>query len=124
MVRDCKALHEGDCHPWGFRWLDADDATNGVVSFIRQDASGREQVAVIFNFTTVPRDGWRIGLPWTGSWTESLNSDAREYWGSGVGNSGMVQAEQMPWQGMPASALVRVPPLGLVILHSRYQEAG
>ncbi|MFN5330984.1 MAG: 1,4-alpha-glucan branching protein GlgB [Planctomycetota bacterium] len=124
MVRDCKALHEGDCHPWGFRWLDADDATNGVVSFIRQDASGHEQVAVIFNFTAVPREGWRIGLPWTGAWTESLNSDAQEYWGSGVGNSGMVQAEQFPWQGMPASAIVRVPPLGLVVLHSRYHEAG
>jgi 1,4-alpha-glucan branching enzyme len=74
----------------------------------------------------VPREGWRVGLPWGGTWAEALNSDAKEYWGGGVGNAGVAVAEPQPWQGMPASALVTLPPLGVVILISNHgiEEAG
>lgn len=118
LARDCKALHEGDFHPWGFQWLDPDNSESGVVGFVRSDSSGREKVAAVFNFTPVPREGWRIGLPWPGRWEETLNSDAPEYWGGGVGNAGVAVAEPQPWQGMPASALITLPPLGVVILKS------
>lgn len=118
LARDCKALHEGDFHPWGFQWLDPDNSESGVLGFLRSDSSGREKVAAVFNFTPVPREGWRIGLPWPGRWEETLNSDASEYWGGGVGNAGVAVAEPQPWQGMPASALITLPPLGVVILKS------
>ena len=126
LSRDHKSLHEGDCHHWGFQWLDPDNAESGVVSFVRSDSTGREKAVVLFNFTPVPRKGWRVGLPWGGTWAEALNSDAKEYWGGGVGNAGVAVAEPQPWQGMPASALVTLPPLGVVILISNHgiEEAG
>ena len=126
LSRDHKSLHEGDCHHWGFQWLDPDNAESGVVSFVRSDSTGREKAVVLFNFTPVPREGWRVGLPWGGTWAEALNSDAKEYWGGGVGNAGVAVAEPQPWQGMPASALVTLPPLGVVILISNHgiEEAG
>jgi 1,4-alpha-glucan branching enzyme len=45
-----------------------------------------------------------------------LNTDAEQYGGSGVGNLGGVTAEDVPWHGRPASAALRVPPMGAVWL--------
>ena len=70
------------------------------------------------NFAGTPHDGYRLGLPWEGSWREVLNTDAVEYFGSGVGNLGDVEATGDSWHGQPASATLRVPPLGTVWLAS------
>jgi 1,4-alpha-glucan branching enzyme len=48
-----------------------------------------------------------------------LNTDAEGYAGSGVGNLGSVTAVEEPWHGLPASATLRVPPLGTVWLARR-----
>jgi hypothetical protein len=61
-------------------------------------------------------------LPWAGSWSEVLNTDAAEYFGSGVGNLGGVEASGDGWHGQPASATLRVPPLATVWLHSRARK--
>jgi 1,4-alpha-glucan branching enzyme len=68
------------------------------------------------NFAPVPREDYRVGLPHAGPWGEILNTDAHEYGGSGVGNFGGVVADETPAHGLPASASVRVPPLGAVFL--------
>ena len=68
------------------------------------------------NFAAVPHEGYRIGLPSAGHWVEVLNTDAEGYGGSGVGNWGAIEAEPVPWHGRPASAELRVPPLGAVWL--------
>jgi 1,4-alpha-glucan branching enzyme len=75
-------------------------------------------VACVSNFAGVPHEGYRIGLPWAGEWREVLNTDATSYHGSGVGNMGAVTAVDEPWHGQPASATLRVPPLGTVWLAS------
>jgi 1,4-alpha-glucan branching enzyme len=110
-----RALHELDCEPAGFEWLECDDADHGVVAFLRRGRGGPE-VAAAFNFTPVPRPGYRVALPADGFWREILNSDAREYDGSGVGNGGGVRAEQVPWKGRAHSAPITIPPLGAVFL--------
>jgi 1,4-alpha-glucan branching enzyme len=69
--------------------------------------------------TPEPRTRLRVALPAAGAWHELLNSDAAVYGGSGVGNLGQVQATAHALGGWPASALVTVPPLGVVILSNQ-----
>jgi len=111
------ALWSQDHDQAGFAWIDANDASGNVFSFLRYGADG-SAVACIANFAGTPHDGYRLGLPWEGTWREVLNTDAEGYNGSGVGNFGAVEASADGWHGQPASALLRVPPLGTVWLAS------
>jgi 1,4-alpha-glucan branching enzyme len=113
--KDTPALHELDSDPNGFEWIDANDAQHNVFSFIRRDRAGNPLVCIV-NFAGSPHEGYRIGLPDSGSWNEVLNTDAPEYGGSGVGNLGRVEAEDTPCHGMPASVTLRIPPLGAIWL--------
>jgi len=113
LYREAPALHARDCEPEGFRWITADDRDNSVFAWLRM-APGAPPVAVVSNFTPVPRPGYRIGLPHPGRWREVLNTDATSYGGSGLGNRGEVWAEAEPLHGFPASATILAPPLASV----------
>jgi len=127
LVRDLNRLYVDSPAFWtldndgaGFQWIDANDSSNNVFSFVRT-GSGGEQIACVANFSAVPHHGYRLGLPAAGTWTEVLNTDAEAYAGSGVGNFGTVTATEDPWHGQPASTTVTLPPLGAVFLT---REAG
>ncbi|WP_344488414.1 1,4-alpha-glucan branching protein GlgB [Nonomuraea monospora] len=115
LYRETPALWEQDSRPEGFRWIDADDASGNTLSFVRFAADG-SAVACVVNFSGGPYENYRLGLPYGGRWTEAVNTDAYDYWGSGVGNLGAVEAEGEPWHGLPYSTTLRVPPLGAVWL--------
>jgi len=122
LVRDLNRSYVGsaalwalDASPEGFHWIDADDVAGNVVSFLRFSADGTP-LACVVNFAGIPHENYRLGLPRTGRWREVVNTDAYDYGGSGVGNMGHVEASAEPWHGQPASALLRVPPLGAVWL--------
>ncbi|MET0740499.1 MAG: 1,4-alpha-glucan branching protein GlgB, partial [Candidatus Nanopelagicales bacterium] len=110
---DTPALWSLDHESAGFAWIDADDVSNNVFSFLRMDGKGAV-VACVTNFSAIPRYDYRIGLPSEGEWVEVLNTDAEIYGGSGVGNLGGVTAEDTTWHGLPASASVTLPPLATV----------
>jgi 1,4-alpha-glucan branching enzyme len=112
------ALHALDCDPNGFEWIDTNDAERSVISFLRKSPGGREQIAVVCNFTPVPRYNYRIGAPRGGFWRELLNSDASEHGGSGHGNLGGVEASPVPCFGRMQSLTLTLPPLGAVFLKS------
>ena len=113
-----RALHELDCEPAGFEWVDASDADASVISMLRKGKDGTRQVLIVCNFTPVSRTGYRVGIPSGGMWREALNSDAAEYGGSGLGNAGGFAAEDVPAQGRPVSLLLTLPPLGIVFFIS------
>ncbi len=115
------ALHALDCDPAGFRWLIGDDRANSVFAYLR--SGGDTTALVICNFTPVPREGYRIGVPAPGLWLERLNSDAAVYGGSDIGNSGAVLASDIPSHGLPASLLLTLPPLATLILHQEILRA-
>jgi 1,4-alpha-glucan branching enzyme len=115
IYRDTRALWSQDSDPAGFSWIDANDAADNVISFIRWGDDGSCLVCVA-NFAGVPHEGYRLGLPHSGGWTEVLNTDAGVYAGSGVGNLGAVQATLTAHHGQPASAAIRLPPLGVLWL--------
>src|SRR5215203_314125 len=110
------ALHELDCNPEGFEWIDGSDAEHSVIVFLRRGKTPGEPVVVIFNFTPVVRQNYRIGVPGRGYWKELLNSDAPEYGGSGEGNYGGVEAAPFPMHGRSHSLTLTLPPLGVLFL--------
>ncbi len=116
LHRNTPALHRLDCEPAGFRWIVADDSEQSVLAWLRFSDDGAPPVAVVCNFTPVPREGYRIGLPNAGRWREILNTDADIYGGSGIGNRGMAFAEPQPQHGFEASAQITVPPLATIYL--------
>jgi 1,4-alpha-glucan branching enzyme len=116
LYRDEPALHELDCEPAGFQWVDCHDSENGVLSFLRR-GGGREML-VVFNFTPVPRSDYALGVPREGRWEEALNSDASTYGGSGWGNLGGVSADPAQRHGQPFSLRLAIPPLGSLFLRA------
>jgi 1,4-alpha-glucan branching enzyme len=115
IYRDTPALWSLDQDPSGFAWIDANDAANNVLSFLRLGSTGPE-LACVANFAAIPHEDYRLGLPRPGRWRELLNTDAQDYGGSGVGNLGGVEAEPFGWHGQPASVVLRLPPLGMLWL--------
>jgi 1,4-alpha-glucan branching enzyme len=110
------ALYELDFEPGGFRWLEANDAQHNIVAFLRLSAGRERSLACVCNFSPVPREQFRLGLPHGGFWREAVNTDASVYGGSDVGNGGGVEAEAVPWQDLPWSAKLTLPPLGVLWL--------
>jgi 1,4-alpha-glucan branching enzyme len=113
------ALHEVDFEPSGFQWIDCNDSENSVVSFIRRARNGSDFVTAIVNFTPVPRDGYRIGVPLGGEYLELVNSDSEAYGGSNLGNRGVVATEPIAAHGHSDSLRLNLPPLGFLILKPR-----
>ena len=116
FYRSEPAMHVLDNNPAGFEWVDANDNATSTISLLRKSESPKDTILVVCNFTPVPRVGYRVGAPHGGYWREMLNSDAREYAGSGIGNFGGVQAEEMPMHGRPFSLKLTLPPLGALFL--------
>ena len=115
------ALHKKDCEAEGFEWIDFQDADGSIVSFLRKSEIPEETIVIVFNFTPVPRQVYRVGVPHGGLWKEILNSDGEVYGGTGVGNRGQAIADEAPFQGRPYSLLLSLPPLGALFF--RGEEA-
>ena len=170
------ALWQADDRPEGFTWIDPNDSSQSIASFIRYpkqpprprvepappraagEAAGavaagasvaahegtpapsshggvaeppppprpigppsrerRRGLFVVFagNFTPVPRHGYRVGVPRPGRYREIVNTDAREYGGSGMGNLGGVDAQPVPAHEFPFSIEITLPPLACLWL--------
>ncbi|MBI1292142.1 1,4-alpha-glucan branching protein GlgB [bacterium] len=114
LYRDHREFWIFDNDPIGFRWIDFNDHESSVLAFVRQGPEGH--TVCVFNFTPIPRFGYRIGMPAGGKYKEVFNSDAHEYGGGGVGNYGQVWTQDIPLHGNRFSAHVNIPPLGAVFL--------
>jgi len=110
------SLYEVCFDPSGFEWIDCNDSENSVVSFVRHARDRNDFVVAVLNFTPVPRHGYRIGVPAPGAYTELLNSDAKAYGGSNVGNGGTVFTEAIAAHGHADSLRLTLPPLGFLLL--------
>ena len=108
LYRAEPSLHARDCEPEGFEWLVPDDAASSVFVWMRK-APGHAPIVVIANLTPVARMPYSVQLPHNGRWVELLNSDAHDYWGSGLGNLGGVIARNN-------TAEVTLPPLATIML--------
>lgn len=122
LYRNEAALHQQDCESPGFEWIDCQDAAHSVLAWLRWSAGQDDCVMSVCNFTPVVREGYRFGVPFDGRWIERFNSDASEYGGSGIGNLGGVEAEPIACHGKPFSVLLRLPPLGALVLRPQVRR--
>ncbi|MGO9380428.1 MAG: 1,4-alpha-glucan branching protein GlgB [Dissulfurispiraceae bacterium] len=110
------ALSQVDYDWHGFEWIDFHDADNSILSFIRRAANSDDFLVFVFNLTSVPRQNYRIGIPRGGFYRELLNSDSDLYWGSNMGNSGGLLADEIETHGRKYSLNLVLPPLSCLIL--------
>ncbi len=116
LYRDQPALHRLDCDPEGFEWIDASDAAQSVLVYMRKSDDGAPPVVIACNLTPMVHYDYRIGVPQGGGWREALNSDASRYGGSNVGNHGLLEAEETPWHGRAHSLRLTLPPLATIVM--------
>ena len=110
------ALHRHEFNWQGFEWIDCHDSEQSVLAFLRKGDEG-EMAIVVVNFTPVPRQNYRVGVPSKGGYVEVLNSDSSHYGGGNMGNGAEVlQAEEIPWMNRPYSLALAVPPLAAIVL--------
>ncbi|MFN3360477.1 MAG: 1,4-alpha-glucan branching protein GlgB [Pseudanabaenaceae cyanobacterium] len=122
LIKRERALYEEDFSHEGFYWIDCSDNRNSVVSFVRRTLDN-EFVVTVCNFTPVVHSSYRIGVPEAGFYREIFNSDATIYGGSGVGNMGGKEAEEISYHGQPYSLDLCLPPLGTLILKPDRQSS-
>ena len=115
LYANLSALHDLDFQPQGFDWIDCQDADQSVLSYIRRARDG-SFVLILLNFTPVPRENYRLGVPKAGEYAEIFNSDAQYYGGSNISNGTAIRTEQISWMGHENSIQITVPPLSGVIL--------
>ena len=115
LYRELPALHELDTEPDGFQWIDAGDAEQSTLAYMRRSRDPHELAVVVANFTPVPRHDYRIGVPRGGLYRERFNSDAFDYGGSGLGNAGAVRAQAHPAHGHAHSLVLTLPPLATLL---------
>ncbi len=118
LYRDRSALHEQDCAPGGFEWIDCTDVEQSVVALLRNGKARGDDVAAIFNFTPVPRDNYRVGVPRRGPWRVVLDTDDLEFGGSGYARTLQFEAEPVECHGRKHSIVVSLPPLGALFLEN------
>ena len=107
---------EIDCDWQGFEWIDCNDYTQSIISFMRRGKNKDDFTLVICNFTPMVHQGYRLGVPEAGSYIEVFNSDHDVYGGSNVINEGEFASEAIAWHDKPQSILFTVPPLATIYL--------
>ena len=114
LYRREPALFEVDDSYHGFEWIDLQDAESSIITFLRFARNREDFIVFACNFTPVPREGYRIGVPKGGLYRELFNTDSELFGGANLGNAGAVWAEEIPFHGRPASLNVTIPPLAVV----------
>ncbi|MGD8514675.1 MAG: 1,4-alpha-glucan branching protein GlgB [Granulosicoccaceae bacterium] len=114
LNREHPALHADDFTQNGFEWIDCHDSSQSVLSYLRRGEG--ETLIALFNFTPIPRYGYRIGVDEPGYYQEIFNSDSGHYAGSNLGNGAGLDSQQQSWMGRAHSIVVTLPPLAAVIL--------
>ncbi|MET0083377.1 MAG: 1,4-alpha-glucan branching protein GlgB [Sedimenticola sp.] len=115
LYKELPALHDVEFTGEGFEWIDCHDASQSILSYQRKARDGGF-VVVILNFTPIPRENYRIGVPSEGCYREIFNSDSNYYGGTNLGNAGAVESETVSWMGLPQSIQLTLPPLGALVL--------
>ena len=123
FVRDLNRFYNDHPALWqrafsqeGFEWIDADNADQSIITFVRKGAKPGDELVILINFDVNAREDFRMGVPEWGVYEELFNSDDERYGGSGVINVGKIKCKDVAWNGHEQSVVVRVPPLGGMVL--------
>ena len=117
------SLWEVDGQPEGFQWIDANNAQENIVSFIRRSPSTGRELICVGNFAPVLRENHQLGLPRKGIYRLLANTDDEIYGGSGVKLPKSIKAEEKPIHGQPYSASIKLPPLATIWFEAPTNQA-
>lgn len=120
LYKSQPALYERQFRPEGFEWIEWADGENSVLSYLRKGYDAESAVLVICNFTPVPRENYKVGVPeaFTKAGTkvkELFNSNEKKYGGSGDFISKKVKVEATPWNGRGHSITLDLAPLAVMV---------
>src|SRR5690606_10345560 len=115
IYKENPALYEKQFSPEGFQWIDYGDHENSVLAYVRKGHDAKNDLIIVCNFTPIPRENYRIGIPKPGKLKEILNSDDKKYGGSGIDNK-VIKTSKIPSHGYGRSIEITLPPLGTIII--------
>ncbi|NNC99658.1 MAG: 1,4-alpha-glucan branching protein GlgB [Gammaproteobacteria bacterium] len=116
------ALHQRDCEPNGFAWIDSESRDNSILVYVRLGDANVSPVLIVVNLTPTPHQQYLVGVPQTGYYSERLNTDSSHYGGSNMGNAGGINSQPRPSHGQPHSISIAVPPLATVLFELASSE--
>ncbi|WP_420322138.1 1,4-alpha-glucan branching protein GlgB [Flagellimonas sp.] len=114
VYKNNPALYEKQFSPEGFQWVEHNDQENSVITYLRKGNDSKDDLIIACNFTPVPRENYRVGVPKTNQLKMLFNSDDSKYAGSGMGKK-TLKPSKTKWNGFEQSVLMTLPPLGVVI---------
>ncbi|MBS7562836.1 1,4-alpha-glucan branching protein GlgB [Mucilaginibacter sp. Bleaf8] len=115
LYRSEPALYEKAFEPDGFEWIDGGNVEDSILVYMRKGRDAANDVVIALNMTPKVHDNYRVGVPHAGQWQEVFNSDAKEFWGSGINNPYPLETENEGWHGRNQSINITLPPLGAVV---------
>ncbi|HEY5227020.1 MAG TPA: 1,4-alpha-glucan branching protein GlgB [Opitutaceae bacterium] len=107
-------LGHNDFNPHGFRWISCLDADANIIAYLRIDESEKNLFLVVGHFGGANRS-YRVGVPRRGWWKEVINSNSEYYGGSGLGNDGGRESEDVQRDGYTQSIDIKLPPLTTLV---------
>jgi len=119
LYKEEPALYEKAFEGSGFEWIDGGNAADSILIYGRKGHDPKNDLVIVLNMTPNPHYGSRVGVPSEGSWKEIFNSDDKQFWGSGMGNTKAVKSDTEYWHGKENSILIDLPPLGAVVFKKK-----
>lgn len=116
IYQSVPALHETDHEHTGFQWIDHDNADQSILSLARKSKDGKQIVVAVSNFTPLPRDEFRVGVPENGKYEILLNTDDKKYWGSSYNTPTKLKVDNQQWNGQKFSVRINLPPLATIFI--------
>ena len=113
-------MHEVDFDSAGFEWIDCHNYSDSILAYLRRGLDPNDFLVIVCNFTPVPREGYRLGVPIGGLYDEILNTDSSYYGGSNMGNASVLQADPDERHGRPYSLRMTLPPLSTVVFKPQH----
>ena len=115
LYKGNQSLYQLDQDPKGFEWINADDNTRSIFSFVRHNESGRNNLLFVINFTPVARPDYRVGVPRKKQYQLVLNSDDAAFGGSGKAQPEIYRAVKQECDGRPFSFAYDLPAYGVAV---------
>ena len=115
LYKKYPALYANDTRPEGFEWINADDASRSIYSFIRYSPTGRNNLLFVINYTPVARDDYRVGVPKRKQYKLILNSKEPEFGGNVHKEQLVYKAVKKECDGRPFSFAYPLPAYGVAV---------
>ncbi|WP_461819632.1 1,4-alpha-glucan branching protein GlgB [Blautia stercoris] len=115
MYKKYPALYATDHTEGAFEWINADDASRSIYSFIRKSPTGRNNLLFVINCTPVARDDYRVGVPKKKQYRLVLNSKDPKFGGDVPVEKTVYMAQKKECDGREFSFAYPLPAYGVAV---------